>query len=499
MCGIVAALGEPPDEAVWRAVRALAHRGPDGEGMTRYAGKAFGHRRLAIVDPEAGTQPMFNEDRSLAVVLNGEIYNHRLVRGGLSGSHRYGTHCDVEVVPHLYEERGAEGVKDLDGMYGFALGGDGDFVAARDPVGIKPLYVMKEGGVTWFASEIKALAGVGAAPIEEFPPGHRFAPATGWARFRNLEPGEIRWRDHRAASPLIRRELENAVERRLMSDVPLGAFLSGGLDSSLIAALIMRLWGGKLRTFSTGLPGSEDVARSREVAEAIGSLHTVETMSEGEIAGMLPEIVASLENYDRDLVRSAIPCYFVSRLARREVKVVLTGEGSDELFAGYSYLRAYRDAGELQAEMVRLVGGLHNMNLQRVDRMTMAHGLEGRVPFLDLKLIDLALAIDPELKLYGPGRPEKWLLRQAFEDLLPERILWREKSQFDEGSGVAALMPRLSAGRVDLAEERVAAGAAGLPPLRDAEEAWYFHLFRERYRLGQVRRTLGRWAPEGTP
>jgi asparagine synthase (glutamine-hydrolysing) len=297
---------------------------------------------------------------------------------------------------------------------------------------------------------------------------------------------------------LVRRGLEDAVASHLMSDVPVGAFLSGGLDSSVLAALARRHV-EELHTFSVGLAGSRDIEAARRVAAHIGSIHHEYLMTPAEVVEKLPEIVRALESFDQDLVRSAIPTWFCSRLAADFVKVILTGEGADELFAGYAYHRSIRDPATLHRELCRSVSALHDINLQRVDRLTMAHGLEGRVPFLDTAFIELALSVPPELKMAATadGRLiEKWILRKAVEDLLPSDIVWRTKEQFDEGSGTVellgdALAPLLAS--INLKAYR----AATEEPIRSAEEALYHQLLCAGYaRPGLILSNVARWTDD---
>ena len=320
----------------------------------------------------------------------------------------------------------------MDGMFAFAIADGDDIYLARDPVGIKPLYYGKRSGSTIFASELKALAGV-AENVREFPPGHWFHSQSGFHQYYdvpNLDPLKSSDEEHAAR---VRQVLERSVVKRLMSDVPLGSFLSGGLDSSAAASIASRHIDG-LNTFAVGIEGSRDLEAARVAAKFIGSKHHEYLVTMKEVASCLPEIVYSLESFDMDLVRSAVPCYFASRLAAEYVKVIFTGEGADELFAGYTYQKDITDKAALRAELRRSIQGLHNTNLQRVDRLTMAHGIEARVPFLDVKMIEEAQKVPARLQLRDGI--EKWVLRKACEDLLPSAILWRKKEQFDEGSGV---------------------------------------------------------------
>jgi asparagine synthase (glutamine-hydrolysing) len=435
-------------------------------------------------------QPINNDNRSSAIVANGEIYNFPQLRPQLSQQHHFATTSDSEAILHLFEERGAQVNTVLEGMFAFAIQMGNDLFLARDPIGIKPLYYgAKQTGdqtTIYFASEMKALADW-ADEIREFPPGAYYHSQQGLIHYYQAPevapmPGTVA--DHVRA---VRAALEAAVTSHLMSDVPVGAFLSGGLDSSVIAALVRRQV-RQLHTFSVGVEGSNDILAARRVAAHIGSIHHEYLFTPAEVLRHLPEILYYLESFDQDLVRSAIPCYFCSRLASDYVKVILTGEGADELFAGYKYHKTIREPATLHKELRRAVTTLHDINLQRVDRLTMRHGVEGRVPFLDTKFIHLALSVPPELKLRtnGAGQPiEKWVLRKACEDLLPPEIVWRSKEQFDEGSGTVdllgeALKPVIA--QLDVARYQ----AAAREYLRSPEETFYHKLLVDAYSRPQV-------------
>jgi asparagine synthase (glutamine-hydrolysing) len=487
MCGITGIWGAVDVEAVETMMDVLDHRGPDDRGIfvSPEGSGVLGHTRLSIMDPEKGHQPLFSEDRSKAIVANGEIYNFPLLLPELSNRHRFGTKNDSEAIIHLYEELGTDTVSRLDGMYAFIVADGSDLFAARDPIGIKPLYYGKKEEALLFSSEIKALSPHCDA-VHEFPPGTFYHSRKGFQTFYTvpeIAPGNMQIEE---CLRQIRETVERSVVKRLMSDVPVGAFLSGGLDSSIIAA-VARKHIGHLHTFSVGTEGSSDLMAARVVARHIGSIHHEYLLTEREIREKLPDIIYYLESFDQDLVRSAIPCYFTSRLASDFVKVILTGEGADELYAGYTYYKDISDPGILNRELRRSVSALHNINLQRVDRMTMAHSIEGRVPFLDLESISLGQRIPPQYKLSSAGRIEKWILRKAFEDLLPAEITWRIKEQFDEGSGVAALQER--------------AGTSGRPydfkgvTIRSAEEAAYLDIFQDVFeRPGVILSNVARWA-----
>ena len=447
MCGIAAFWGSTDENLIKQAISKIEHRGPDGRGtyITGNDTAVLGHQRLSIIDPEGGRQPIVSGDGARALVANGMIYNYRALRDEL-GDAPFRTNSDSETILHACAEDGADAVSSLDGMFAFVMVDGEELIAARDPIGIKPLYLGRRDGALCFASEIKALLGV-AEDIEEFPAGHLYRSGSGFEPYYEVPQPHVVQRPLSRVIDELRTTLESAVVKRLRSDVPLGAFLSGGLDSSIIAALARRHV-DELHTFAVGVEGSADLEAARRVASHLDTVHHEYALTEREVYAQLPAILNHLETYDQDLVRSAVPCYFVSRLAAEHVKVVLTGEGADELFAGYKYYLRYADPHILGQELRRSITSMHNVNLQRVDRMTMAHGLEARVPFLDTAMIALGMGIDPALKLrhHEGRRVEKWILRKAFEDLLPHDIVWRVKEQFDEGSGMSDMLAR-TAGR----------------------------------------------------
>lgn len=502
MCGIAGIWGTDDPVLVERIMEGVRHRGPDGSGVHVQPNGVLGHRRLAIMDPEGGAQPLYDETRALAIVANGEIYNFPHLRADLADRHAFRTTSDIEAVLHLYEECGVDSPAALKGMFTFAICGEDHLFLARDPIGIKPLYYgswTDPQGITImaFASEMKPLAGW-VDDLHEFPPGHYFDSRIGFVRYYEVPttpPVTRSTEDHIA---LVRRGVEEAVASHMMSDVPVGAFLSGGLDSSVIAA-IARQHVDELHTFSVGIAGSPDIVAARRVAAHIGSTHHEYVMTPAEVIAKLPEIINALESFDQDLVRSAIPTYFCSRLAAEYVKVILTGEGADELFAGYTYHKTVSDPATLHQELCRSVTTLHNINLQRADRLTMLHSIEGRVPFLDTDFIALALTVPTELKLVpmADGQVmEKWVLRAAFEDLLPGDIVWRTKEQFDEGTGTIdlladALVPLLA--DIDLDGYRVTTHE----PVRSKEEAFYHRILCEGLpRPEMILRNVARWTDD---
>jgi asparagine synthase (glutamine-hydrolysing) len=484
--------------AVRQMMDALVHRGPDDEGTYSAVDSSgmLGHRRLSIMDPCGGRQPIERIGEDCAIVANGEIYNFPQLRLGLANRHRFRTRSDSESALHLYREAGVDSAKQLDGMFAFAIADGEELYLARDPLGIKPLYYGQRDQGLVFASELKALVGH-AEEVREFPPGTWFHSRHGFQRYYEVPDGSPMPDSLIEHLRIVRFALEQAVVKRLMSDVPVGAFLSGGLDSSIIAA-IARLHLDELHTFSVGTEGSRDIQAARLVARHLGTVHHEYILTPDEALSALPEIIYSLESFDQDLVRSAIPCYFTSRLASEFVKVIFTGEGADELFAGYDYYRTITCPRQLHRELRRSVCSLHNINLQRVDRLTMAHSIEGRVPFLDLDLIRVAQSIPPELKLLENDNGqiiEKWILRKAFEDLLPAEIVWRDKEQFDEGSGTTDFLADVIGRWMTTHEAEQYAETHRASDLRSLEECVYHKLLVEAFpRTSCVLGNVARWS-----
>jgi asparagine synthase (glutamine-hydrolysing) len=453
MCGFVCLWKIDQQELAYRMINKIAHRGPDEVRVYQApnAPVVMAHCRLSIIGIENGSQPLHNAGNVL--VANGEIYNHAELRAVL-GKDAFETESDCETILHLFRRSDVGWISKLDGMFAFVLATPERIVAARDPLGIKPLFVARSGDGLLFASELKAFDGLGLRNVEAVPPGAMFDSVDGVCEWYHipqgaaeLKPGERPesiWRE-------LRSVLEAAVRKWMVADVEVGAFLSGGLDSSLIAALAARSLDRPLKTFSVGTTGSPDLAAARAVARHIGSDHHELIFTADDLAEVLPKVIYHLESADVDLVRSALPTHFATTLARRHVKAVLTGEGADELFAGYAYHHAYAgNPHALAEEITRSLGTMHNINLQRVDRITMAQGLEARTPFLDRDLIAFAQTIPASLKMKitqtaSRETKEKWILRKACEELLPAEIIWRRKAQFDDGSGtVTALGQALS-------------------------------------------------------
>ncbi len=494
MCGICGIWGSRDDTLLETMMYSLSHRGPDASGVHTSNIGALGHCRLSIMDLEHGNQPIYNEDNTKAIIANSEIYNFPKLYRELSKRHLFSTENDSEAILHLYEERGVDVVNYLDGMFAFCIA-DGDSIfVARDYIGIKPIYyTIDKNGTFYFSSELKSMNSL-KGDLREFPPGTWYHSDIGFKSFYevpDLRPKETSSQEH---AKNLRKTFENSVVKRLMSDVPLGTFLSGGLDSSLVAA-VARKHMNSLHTFSVGIEGSNDIESARITAEHIDSVHHEYIMTPEEVLKKLPEIIFHLESFDQDLVRSAIPCYFTSRLASDFVKVVLTGEGADELFGGYTYYKDIADKGILHRELRRSVNSLHNINLQRLDRMTMAHSIEGRVPFLDAEMIELAQIIPPKWKLLGNPPLEKWILRKTFEDLLPEEIIWRKKEQFDEGSGIVNLLSEAIPKIIKPEQAETYRQQHQSVLLRSSEECYYHQIFSKIFSNAEhILKNVVRWS-----
>lgn len=490
MCGIAGIASASEYQTVHKMLTTLRHRGPDDTGYHRNDHHALAHARLSIIDLVSGKQPMGDATDRTRVVFNGEIYNHKILRTQL-GESRFRTNSDTEVLLHLAgeEQDPTKWVPHLDGMFAFAISQDGNLTLARDPLGIKPLYVGEKGGALVFGSEIKAML-IACDEVREFPPGHVFTSEAGLKRYYELSRASESVSKLDRAKRSVRRRLEEAVQKRLLADVPVGVFLSGGLDSSLIAAFA-RAHKDPLDSFAVGTVDSEDLPRARHVAEYLGTRHHERIYTLEEALAILPEVIYYLESFDCALVRSAIPNYLLAKLAREHVKVALSGEGADELFAGYSYLKDIQPHA-LEDELLYITRALHNTNLQRCDRMSMAHGLEVRVPFLDIDLVSCAFEMDMGLKLRGDEQTEKWILRQVAQGLLPDEIVWRKKAKFAIGSGLSDSLGRYAENEISDEEFARERNAADGMELRSKEELFYYRIFREQYPAETLLPLVGR-------
>ncbi len=500
MCGVVAMQGQTDKQQVHEMMARIKHRGPDGEGLLEIGQSLLGHVRLAILDLSGGAQPMTNETGDLAVSFNGEIYNHLDLRRGLQDRHVFRTRSDTEVLLHLYEDVGEDMLDRLDGMFAIAVAGRHGLLLARDPLGIKPLYIGRRAGSFYAASELKAFPAVDT--IEMLPAGHAvLAGGTPW-RFARPFPPQTFLRSPTLEEILaeIRLRLEKAVQKRLMSDVPVGVYLSGGLDSSLVAAL-MRPHTVTLHSFTAGMAGAPDLDAARQVAHYLHTEHHELVYASEDVRRVLPEVIRQMESFDAPLVRSAVPMYFISKLAAEHVKVVLSGEGADELFAGYSYLSRIGGRARLKKELADITLRLQDTNLQRADRMSMAHGLEARVPFLDMNLVRYTSRLPAEWIEPRPDRPEKWILREACKGLLPDEIINRRKMKFSEGAGSSEVVAEIARGSIGTKQFEREKQIAKDIVLRSPEELYYYRIWRDvmaaHITPSMVGRTLDRSAAAG--
>jgi asparagine synthase (glutamine-hydrolysing) len=515
MCSILGILGIHGDsEALRRRALRLSklqrHRGPDWSGVWSNDRAILAHERLAIVDVTHGAQPLLSDDETIALAVNGEIYNHRELRAEHCAGYAFRTDSDCEVIIPLYRRYGAEAVKLLNGIFAFVLYDTAKetHLIARDHMGIVPLYTGYDAeGHLLVASEMKALTPV-CKTVAEFQPGH-YLEGSGKEPVKYYEPA---WREFEAVSGStigaadLRRELEAAVRRQMMSDVPYGVLLSGGLDSSIIAACAAKFaakrvedegrsdaWWPKLHTFAVGLAGSPDVAASREVARHIGSVHHEFEFTVQEGFDALSDVIHHLETYDVTTIRAATPMYLMARRIRAMgIKMVLSGEGSDEIFGGYLYFHHAPDARSFHAETIRKLDRLHSYDCLRANKSMAAWGVEARVPFLDKEFLDVAMNVDPAKKMSGNGVIEKRILREAFEDLLPKSIAWRQKEQFSDGVGYGWIdsLKAMTASRVSDREMSAAAHRFpyNTPPTKEAY--FYRSIFEEHFSLESAAATV---------
>lgn len=458
MCGIVCAFDLKQNSEIIRSrvlemSKKIRHRGPDWSGIFSNEKAILAHERLAIVDPASGKQPLFNKEKTLALAANGEIYNHREIRKQFENKYEFQTQSDCEVILALYKEKGVDFLDEMNGIFGFALYDveKNEYLIARDHVGIIPLYIGWDiFGTFYVASELKALEGY-CAKIELFPPGYYLSSKNGelvkwyhreWSDYEQLKTNQTNIQELRIA-------LEAAVKRQLMSDVPYGVLLSGGLDSSITSAIAkkyanMRIesdskteaWYPQLHSFAVGLEGSPDLAAAKKVADHLGTIHHEVKFTIQEGLDAIRDVIYNIETYDVTTIRASTPMYLMARVIKSMgIKMVLSGEGSDELFGGYLYFHKAPNPKEFHEETVRKLSKLHMYDCLRANKSLAAWGIEGRVPFLDKEFMDVAMRINPQDKMINSERMEKWVLRKAFEDMLPESIVWRQKEQFSDGVG----------------------------------------------------------------
>lgn len=511
MCGIVCVFDLKTDSQqlrpqVLEMSKKLRHRGPDWSGI--YCGEKalIAHERLSIVDPESGGQPLYSKDRKLILGVNGEIYNHREIRKQFEGKYEFLTGSDCEVILALYREKKENFLDDMNGIFAFALYDEEEdaYLIARDHIGIIPLYQgWDEFGNYYVASELKALEGY-CKKIQEFPPGHYLYSKDGelkrwyvreWTEYENVK-------NNPADVEELSQALEDAVHRQLMSDVPYGVLLSGGLDSSITSALAKKFsskrieendqkdaWWPQLHSFVIGLEGSPDLAAARKVADHIGTIHHEIHYTIQEGLDAIRDVIYHIETYDVTTVRASTPMYMIARVIKSMgIKMVLTGEGADEIFGGYLYFHKAPNAEEFHKESVRKVSRLHLYDCLRANKSLASWGVEGRVPFLDKEFIDVAMRFNPEAKMAKDGKMEKWCLRKGFEKYLPESVAWRQKEQFSDGVGYGWIDTLKQIAREQVTDEMMENAKFRFPvntPM-NKEEYMYRTIFSEHFPSDQA-------------
>ena len=506
MCGIVSIFNirqQSPElrQKALKMSQKIRHRGPDWSGI--YCGKTaiLAHERLSIVDPESGRQPLFSTDRKQILAVNGEIYNHQDIRRQYQGKYDFQTGSDCEVILALYRDKGIHFLEELSGIFAFALYDEEQdaFLVARDQIGVIPLYIgFDSDGKVYVASELKALEGQ-CERYEPFLPGHYY-----WSK----EPGMKRWyqrdwfeydavKDNPASSEDIRQALRQAVKKQMMSDVPYGVLLSGGLDSSVISAITenfaehrieddsqSKAWWPRLHSFAVGLKGAPDLAKARRVAEHIGTVHHEINYTIQEGLDAIRDVIYFIETYDVTTVRASTPMYLLARVIKSMgIKMVLSGEGADEIFGGYLYFHKAPSAEEFHKETVRKLSKLHLYDCLRANKSLAAWGVEGRVPFLDKEFLDVAMRTNPEAKMCPGTTMEKRIVREAFSDMLPQEIVWRQKEQFSDGVGYSWIDTLKKITSEQVSDEQMAHAAERFPintPLCK-EEYYYRSIFEEHF------------------
>lgn len=506
MCGIVGIFNIPEQTPELRQKalhmsQKIRHRGPDWSGIHVGNHAILAHERLSIVDPQSGGQPLFSPDRKKILAVNGEIYNHQDIRNRYKGKYEFQTGSDCEAILALYNDKGFDFLEDLSGIFAFALYDEekNDFIIARDPIGVIPLYIGKDhNGMVYCASELKALEGF-CDEYEPFLPGHYYIGSEGkqlkwykrdWYDYENVK-------DNHTSIEELREGLESAVKRQLMSDVPYGVLLSGGLDSSVISAIAkkysakriesgdrMDAWWPQLHSFAIGLKGAPDLAKAREVADHIGTVHHEINYTIQEGLDAIRDVIYFIETYDVTTVRASTPMYLLARVIKSMgIKMVLSGEGADEIFGGYLYFHKAPTPKEFHTETVRKLGKLYLYDCLRANKALSAWGVEGRVPFLDKEFLDIAMRINPADKMCPGNTIEKRVVREAFSDMLPESIVWRQKEQFSDGVGYSWIDTLKKIASESVSDEQMAHAAERFPintPM-NKEEYCYRSIFEEHF------------------
>ncbi len=504
MCGIVGIFNiktQTPElrKKALRMAQKIRHRGPDWSGIYCGGSAVLAHERLSIVDPKSGGQPLYSPDKKQILAVNGEIYNHRDIREKYADSYEFQTGSDCEVILALYKDKGIDFLEDLSGIFAFALYDEekDEFLIARDPIGVIPLYIGYDAdGKVYFGSELKALEGF-CESYEPFLPGHYYYSKEGkmkrWYKRDWMEYDAVK--DNESSTKEIHDALEDAVQRQLMSDVPYGVLLSGGLDSSVISAVAkkyasMRVetdgkseaWWPQLHSFAVGLQGAPDLEKAREVAEHIGTVHHEIHYTVQEGLDAIRDVIYFIETYDVTTVRASTPMYLLARVIKSMgIKMVLSGEGADEIFGGYLYFHKAPDAQAFHEETIRKISKLYLYDCLRANKSLSAWGVEGRVPFLDKEFMDVAMRTNPAAKM-APGKIiEKKIVREAFADMLPESVAWRQKEQFSDGVGYNWIDSLKEVTSAAVSDEQMAKAAERFPintPM-NKEEYYYRTIFEE--------------------
>ncbi|MDX1271039.1 asparagine synthase B [Bizionia paragorgiae] len=506
MCGIVCAfdLKQKSDllrPQVLEMSKSIRHRGPDWSGIYSDDKAILAHERLAIVDPASGKQPLLSPDNTLVLAANGEIYNHRELRKQFEGKYEFKTESDCEVILALYQEKGVHFIDEMNGIFGFAIYDvkNDTYFIARDHMGIIPLYIgWDQNGTFYVASELKALEGI-CTKIELFPPGHYMSSTDGeFVKWYHRDWSEYdAVKDNETSIVEIKEALEAAVKRQLMSDVPYGVLLSGGLDSSVTSAIAKKYaqkriesddtsdaWYPQLHSFSVGLEGSPDLAAAQKVADHIGTVHHEIKFTIQEGLDAIKDVIYNIETYDITTIRSSTPMYLMARVIKSMgIKMVLSGEGADEIFGGYLYFHKAPNAKEFHEETVRKLDKLHMYDCLRANKSLAAWGIEGRVPFLDKEFMDVAMRINPQDKMINGERMEKWVIRKAFEDMLPESVAWRQKEQFSDGVGYSWIDTLKEVVNTAVTDEQMANAKYRFPlqTPQNKEEFYYRSIFEEHF------------------
>ena len=515
MCGIVAIFNiqEQTPELRQKALRMsqkIRHRGPDWSGIYNGGSAILSHERLSIVDPESGKQPLFSPDMKQILAVNGEIYNHQDIRRQYAEKYQFQTGSDCEVILALYRDKGIDFLEDLSGIFAFALydAEKDEFLIARDPIGVIPLYIGYDNdGKVYVASEMKALEG-NCDRYEVFLPGHYYSSREGkMTRYYKRDWMEYdAVKDNGASVQDIHDALEAAVKRQLMSDVPYGVLLSGGLDSSVISAIAEKFsehrieddsatkaWWPRLHSFAVGLKGAPDLAKAKMVADHIGTVHHEINYTIQEGLDAIRDVIYFIETYDVTTVRASTPMYLLARVIKSMgIKMVLSGEGADEVFGGYLYFHKAPNAKAFHEETVRKLSKLYLYDCLRANKSLSAWGVEGRVPFLDKEFLDVAMRTNPEAKMCPGKTIEKKIVREAFADMLPEAVAWRQKEQFSDGVGYSWIdtLKQITADQVS--DEQMAHAAERFPinPPRNKEEYYYRSIFAEHFPSDSAAKTV---------